>query len=299
MFRINCCGLIAAFAIFLTSSSIRADVQATLINGDVVVTGDNGNNDVRISRIHGSLHLFRGLNGTTINGSSFAVLPIQDDLVIELEGGHDSLEILSLRARSVSHADVHIEMGDGDDQILINNASIARHLIIDTDRFLSGNDDIELENVRVGRFLIADLGDGLDRFFAIDCLVERTMDIEADEMVSIILHRNIADRIEIDSGVAGSDVIRVLNNDVETIEVRTSDESDDVIFMSNSIFTASGIVDLGGGDDVLDLRFNDFGFWGFVRGVLLVVGGPGRDTGIISDNGLFRPAVVLFEGTVR
>jgi len=279
------------------------DVQVTITsnsNPDVVITGDDDGNSVRISYIFQTLHVIQGLDGTTINGSSSSiVLPVQDDVRINLEDGDDQLEITSLSAHAVSHAEVVIELGAGNDELLVTDLYARDNLYIETDTiFSSGNDDVDLQDFQVNGVLVVDLYDGDDCCLVLDGTGLSLAWIVADGTATILCQRNDVDEIFIDSGEDGADKIRVFDNTTETIEVRTSDFADDVLVLQNAIWSGDGIVELGGGNDDLDFRWNTLGSWGWAPSYV-ISGGNGRDTGIIADNGWFTPIVFLFEGTVR
>ena len=227
------------------------DIEVYYSNGDVIVIGDSAANDIEIRRLYSSIHQFRGLNGTTINGSSQALtLPIQDDLKIWMLGGDDFVDIRSVYLRSTTHADLIIEMGRDDDELKVKNANVRRDIVVSDDFVFRGDDKITVNSCRA-----------------------RNIDVETQGSSLIGVVYNDCNWIRIESGLGGDDFISVAGNDATTIDIDASNEDDELIFVGNSVHGFLHIY-LNAGDDSLQFSINDmFGVIGTIDG------GIGRDIG--------------------
>lgn len=250
MFRLTCS---AAVLILINSAMVLGnDLDVYISRGDVIVNGDSDANDLEIRRVYSSLHQFRGLNGTTINGSTEPlILPIRDDLRISMFGGDDFIDIRSLYLRQTSHADLVVRQGRDDDEIVLRSGNISGDVKILDDLVFRGNDTISVRN------------------FQADAIY-----IETQGSAEIGVIYNDCNWIYVESGAAGADIISVVGNDTAFMHIYASDENDDLVFVGNTIENGYGLVNLFDGDDIVQLSVNEL-YWAS----LTIDGGSGNDTG--------------------
>ena len=228
------------------------DIDVYYSRGDVIVRGDSDGNDLEIRRVHSSVHQFRGLNGTTINGSSEPLfLPIQDDLRMWMLGGNDFVDIRSLYLRSTTHADLIIELGSGDDEILLRTGNVRRDVKISDDFLLRGNDTISVRNCNAN-----------------------SIDVETQGSAHIGVVYNNCSWIAIESGAEGSDFISVVGNEAGLIDINASNENDELILVGNDVAGGFLSVSLNDGNDSAKLSVNVLN-----RTNTMIDGGDGMDFG--------------------
>lgn len=249
MFRLT---FTAALLILLPTMVLGNDLQVSVLRGVVRVVGDADANELRIQRIYSTIHMFTGLNGTTINGSSDPLyLPIQDDLRISMGGGADFVDIRSLYLRNTSHADLTVRPGGGNDEIRIRNANITGDVSILDDLVFRGNNTISVKECRADAIYV-----------------------ETQGSAHIGVTHNECRWIYVESGRIGADFISVVGNDTNYMHVFASDSNDDMVFVGNTISNGYGMIELSGGDDFVQVSINELAF-----ASLTIDGGDGRDTG--------------------
>ncbi len=243
---------LALFTVIQSAVAFGNDVEVYYSNGDVIVKGDADGNDIEIRRLHLSVHQFRGLNGTTINGSSDPViLPIQDDLRIWMYEGDDLVDIRSLYLRGTSHADLVVELGSDHDVFSLRNGSVRRDVTI-TDR---------------------DIYRGNDKITVGECSVGDTLDINTQGIADIRVFYNDCRFLFIDSGHFGDDFVSLVANEAISWVIDTSNEDDHMVFIGNHM-TSNARINLHDGND--SIQYSSNGFSGYI---LSIDGGAGTDTG--------------------
>lgn len=223
------------FLVIFGTATVRAnDVEVVFSNGDVLVTGDSAANELEITRLAGSVHQFRGLRGTTINGSTDpVVVPIQDDLRIWMLGGEDFLHLRNVYIRGTSHADLLVEMGRDNDEIRIDSGSVRRKVVISDDRVFRGDDNVYVYN--------------LNAF---------SVYIETQGSARIgVTYSNIS-RLMVESGLVGQDFLNISANDIDFMDVDASNENDHLVFIQNNLSGSFVRVNLNRGNDVAQLYGN-------------------------------------------
>lgn len=66
-----------------SATATAEDIEVFMVRDNVIAVGDSDANDLEIRNVDSTLHQFRGLNGTTVTGSTkLVVLPVRDDLKI-------------------------------------------------------------------------------------------------------------------------------------------------------------------------------------------------------------------------
>ncbi|HUS38168.1 MAG TPA: hypothetical protein VMX74_01890, partial [Pirellulales bacterium] len=164
---------------------LAGNVTASLVDGDLIVTGDRLDNSVEIAIVSGDL-VVRGFDDTTING---AVTPfvavagsatIADDLFVRLGSGddvlilNDGVEVTDRALISLSNGndefgasnitvgtDLNIFAWRGDDTIHLDNIDVGDDLLIHS---TTGNDTINVMNSDIADDIRAKTGAGNDAF---------------------------------------------------------------------------------------------------------------------------------------
>src|SRR5262245_43598107 len=91
---------------------LAGNVTASVVNGNLVVSGDSASNDVVIAQTPSGIVVL-GQPGTTINGgASFTAVGVTGDVRVTLGGGNDTLQAAVAVPR-----DLTIDLGSGDDAV--------------------------------------------------------------------------------------------------------------------------------------------------------------------------------------
>ena len=125
-----------------TRQMMAGDVSVRVTNGNLVVTGDNQDNEIYVFQTDDQSYTLFGENGTRINGlSGMPFTGVTNDLRMNLRNGDNKLAILGMDAGD----DVTIRTGRGNDTIILESVTIRSDLRIRSSR---GDDTIFLmENV--------------------------------------------------------------------------------------------------------------------------------------------------------
>ena len=104
---------------------LAGDVDVIARNGDVLVTGDNASNMIRVESTNGRIQV-TGINGTRVNGIANGVISrsIADDLKINLKQGDNQLTLGSQASSLMVPDDLVVKTGHGDDVIVAPNVSV-------------------------------------------------------------------------------------------------------------------------------------------------------------------------------
>lgn len=109
---------------------MASDVLATITNGNLtkIVGTQEADKFALVSTGRG--YVLAGLDGTTINGRSQVLFnTISGNLTINTKGGNDYVQL----ANFVVGKTLTIDLGDGHDELIIQNAIIKTDLIIEGD----------------------------------------------------------------------------------------------------------------------------------------------------------------------
>lgn len=132
--------------------------------GEVAITGDNLGNGIEV-RTFGNTARVMGLShagsATTINGSTSPVyITLTDDMLINMNGGNDRVDLRYLYVNDLAHSDLNVYLGQGADDLLLDHVDVARNLFIDAG---TESDDVRLTLVNVGNDLTVRGRHGDDR----------------------------------------------------------------------------------------------------------------------------------------
>lgn len=235
--------------------SIETLEDRNLLSGNVLVvigkttlvTGDEAANSIEVSPGDepGEI-IFRGLDGTTINGSVDAFVgTIEGGLAnvkIDLQGGADLAVITNLSEAaenwpvqsipSVANdfeidGNLGIDTGDGEDTVLLRHLDVGGNLDVDTG---AGNDIVVAESISVGKKLVVNTGDGADQ------ILGRAVTVTGKSTVN--------------TG-AGADALGLYNSTLHKNKVNLGTEADSAWIESNTF--ANGISLAGGKNEENEL----------------------------------------------
>lgn len=259
---------------------LAGNVLATVINGELKVTGDNTSNSIALTSLlaaDGTQRAIRIIGrtadgaATLINGKS---LPV--DLVvpgakvtIDARGGNDLISLNGLKTSGLT-----INTGGGKDSVRVTNGEdfSLNPVIIRTAGANSSIADLELEdesvvisNFKARRSLTISTGGGNDR-------------------VTISKFAVTNGTTSINTG-AGRDIVRISDSDFDRFTLETgastpsqsnlADDRDEVYL--TAVRGNSATLAFGGGNDLLVLARNSEGLGIEVAGQVSVNGGVGSD----------------------
>jgi hypothetical protein len=118
-----------------TRQMMAGDVSVSVNSGDLIIEGDDGNNELIIqgTGVDGEFALYAA-NGTSVNGySSIVVAGVTDDIRIHLRDGNNKLGLNRVDVPD----DLRIRLGNGDDEVAIENLAVGD----DADIRTGGGDD--------------------------------------------------------------------------------------------------------------------------------------------------------------
>ncbi len=162
--------LICAVAVNEPSSAQAAgNVQAQLENGDLIVNGDELDNNIIVIQECCSTVVVKGRADTTVNGSSNRFdSQVTHDIIIRLNRGNDFIRVEVVPGFEGIMNDLRIHSGHGDDTIELLGVTVQNDTVLDTG---DGDDVIFIDGVKNpngyhrpdfrGRFRV-DAGSGRD-----------------------------------------------------------------------------------------------------------------------------------------
>ena len=162
---------------------MAGDVSVSVTDGDLVINGDNENNEFMIIGTGvDSPYDIIGVNGTSINGqSAITVDELTDDIRINLKNGDNTLGLSNVYAKDR----MRVRTGKGNDTIVLEESGAKRMLNINSGsgddsiylyrsgsrridvRTGAGNDELALDNSQT-QYLNAKTGGGNDEMYVGD-----------------------------------------------------------------------------------------------------------------------------------
>lgn len=159
----------------LESRWMRAgNVLAAVVQGNLVITEDPAtpatDNQIQIDQIGVPFGTFNITGGgtTTVNGGAAATLPgVVKDINVDLDGGDDLVTVTT----AVIGGNLKIEMGVGDNTVLITNTEVRRNLTVTGE---NNRDDLGILDSTIGANLLFKPFCGVNRMQIGDDLNPRT-----------------------------------------------------------------------------------------------------------------------------
>ncbi|MEZ6130768.1 MAG: peptidylprolyl isomerase [Planctomycetaceae bacterium] len=239
---------------------LTGNVTLQLLGQNAVIRGDRADNAVEILVDNGDV-VARGIDGTTINGSTSDFVLAQDvsqfagSITATFTGGNN---VLSVNGVTVG-GDVVMNGGRGNDQFVIMGGSVIQRNAVMNGR--AGSDVLTVSSATIGRHLILRGGSGKD-----DIVVDNA-EVNGDLRIR---------------GMAGDDDMVVRDSDVgDNLFVLGNHGADVVLVDASNIVKRSALRGGGGADSVVVRGATTF------SGLLIMNGGPGSDRLQTSDESTF------------
>ncbi len=225
------------------------NVQAVLEGSLLLVTGDNANNSVLLSRTATGDVIVSGRNGTTVNGLARARFPrLQLNAAdIRMEGGNDVVTLSGIQTGN----DLYVNLGAGADRLNTSSpVTVGANLTIEA---AEGADNIQLGSVTVVEDTYVD--GGLDSLNAnISGLVSgKSLTVVSDAARDVIAvsDSTLAEVLSIESK-AGNNSISV-SRVVSFAAVISSDLGSDSVAVQDLITSEDFGIFTGAGNDTVTL----------------------------------------------
>jgi hypothetical protein len=255
-------------------------VNVSIVDGDVLITGDNAANSIEITNPTSNVDFYRvtGKSNTRITGrTSFNLGDFDDDIRIDMKNGADTV-VITGRNSDIGDIDaegtLQVDTGSGNDtvrlkyfeaitgSIFINMGSnndtfdaafVRTDLDFDIDMG-TGKDVCTVRHSSVGRDLIVDLQTGADTVTATnvkvwdDLLISNSNETRTREKVKVTLDKfDVDDDLKIDLRFSVDD-IKISNSEADdwTVELWSGD---DKLFMKNCRRFNTSALDGGTGTD--------------------------------------------------
>ena len=148
------CRLVVGFFCFLTcatavnrpgSALAAGNVQAILENGDLIITGDDRDNNIIVIQECCSTVIVKGRADTTVNGSDSRFdTQVTHDIIIRLNRGNDFVRVEVVPGVEGIMNDLKIHSGTGDDTAELLGTTVQDTTVIETG---DGNDVIFIDGV--------------------------------------------------------------------------------------------------------------------------------------------------------
>jgi len=152
-----------------SSAQAAGNVQAQLENGDLIITGDDRDNNIIVIQECCSTVIVKGRADTTVNGSASRFdTQVTHDIIIGLNHGNDFVRVEVVPGVGGTMNDLKIRSGTGDDTVELLGVTVQNDTRIETG---DGDDVIFIDGVQepngyqhpnfTGRFSV-DAGTGQD-----------------------------------------------------------------------------------------------------------------------------------------
>lgn len=138
---------------------LLSNVSVSLRNGDLRITGDDNDNEVKVTQNTNAI-VVEGLSGTTINGSNLLIIAtseVPDDVRVSFAAGGENMLILN---QMIVGDDVNIKGGREADTIYFGRGTVADDINIRTG---NGPDNIYVTAMDVEDLLSINTGSGRDK----------------------------------------------------------------------------------------------------------------------------------------
>jgi hypothetical protein len=262
---------------------LAGNVLASVVNGDLMIKGDNLGNAIRIWAIGANQYRVIPVNAsiygpTTINGTTeYVANGVTRDISVKMLGGDDFVHLLDGNSpRLVAPRNVKLDMGAGNDTAWVDQVQINGKLkVLGGD----GNDQMPIVSSLIKGATTIDAGKGDDALYLngseFDGGVTATMGDGRDVVV---------DGTNAGGGQPGA----VFKGKVQI----TLGKGDDIVSAVTSRFLKSLSISGNAGNDTVNASLSEF------DGPIIVDGGGGTDTlnfMLASNTILHKPKVSNFE----
>lgn len=232
---------------------MAGNVTASIVGGDLVITGDNAANDVRIHQNLGKL-VVEGLNGTRINGDNKDRFPADVDVRVDLNGGLDKLTV-DHNSPLLFNTDIKGNLAiDEVETVKLNNLDLHGSLDVDLE---SVNGRVDMFDFLIEGSLNIHGAGGVQKAFLTQGRVELNANItfqnggnDEIQTVGVLARKSLnvttgsgADRINLD----------LFTQVVEDIAIRTGD-GDDQVIVQQALIGDDLTIDVGDDDNQVTVQ---------------------------------------------
>ncbi len=232
---------------------MAGNVAVSLVAGDLVVTGDNLANQVRIHQSLGKL-VVEGLTGTTINGQAKVKFSVADDVRVDLNGGADKL-VIDHNTPLLFDTDIKGDLQvDEVETVKLSNLDVGGSVDVDLEAVNSRVDMFDFD-IR-GGLTIHGTG-GAQKAFLTSGFVENNVNVlfsngGADEVAVAGLQTR--QDLNITTGDAADRVtVDILTQVVDDIVIRTGD-GDDKVIVRQALIGDDLNIDVGDDDNEVTIN---------------------------------------------
>jgi large repetitive protein len=271
-------------------SMMAGDVQASVVAGDLFLTGDAFGNQIQIHQTSGNFYRVSGDNGTKINGQLARIFRVTGSMNVNLAGGDDTLKMGGIAFQDNVSGNLNVRMGAGKDTVNLGRVTIGGTTTINTEAD-ADRVDLGLLGIYKNVTVLGGTGDDIvnaSGFTALDLTINGEAGLDSIDVHSATMSGNVnllggteADTITsrilnaqtytADTG-AGNDLVNLSSLiRASSVRVFTGAQNDQVVLQS---VVANGpvTIDTASGND--EVRFTN----GLFSGITTIRTGTGNDT---------------------
>lgn len=247
---------------------LAGKVTATLKSGTLTITGDNGNNEIRIAPGLAGQIIVSETSGGTVNKSNNIVFDAASvkNIVVNPKMGHDVVHVSGVALTGY----LSIDLSSGNNEADVVDSSIGGKLTI---KGGNGVDEVTVERCTVTGELIGSLGNGTNGFgLAATDLASKSTITTGTGADHVSIDNTNCDKPIIINTSSGTDLVHFDNsvmNDTTTVDTSAGV---DRFKAENSTFAGNVSVKLGDDNDQIELLQCDWG------AIVVMDGGNGTDT---------------------
>ena len=105
---------------------MAGNITASVVNEELVLTGDGLGNQVEVHQTTGNLYKVTGLNGTKINGKADKSFLFDKGIRVDLKGGDDEFKMGGTVFFDDVDGNLNINMGAGKDKVTLGRVDVDR-----------------------------------------------------------------------------------------------------------------------------------------------------------------------------
>ncbi|HEY2827171.1 MAG TPA: hypothetical protein VGJ04_06185 [Pirellulales bacterium] len=250
---------------------MAGNVTAAMSNHSLTLTGDNLDNEIRITQVAANQFKIDSVSGlTTVNFKDSQIFTVTGNISVNFKAGNDNLRVIGTPSNYTNlPGSLNIVLGDGNNQLQMYNASVGGNLSVSTG---TGQNDLYVSNMSIGSSTI-NSGNNDARFnlgLGINTLALNYMQAERDLLINqqsgslkaTLIGGNVGRNASIQTG-NGNDSVQI--NEyyfAKQLNIQTGAGDDQVMLGENTASTGkpsskmgihadSVFADLGAGNDTL------------------------------------------------
>jgi hypothetical protein len=246
---------------------LAGDISVQVSGGNLIIKGDNGDNDIAIVQTAAGEFTITGNDGEQfkVNGAAAVAGPVNvtgvtKDIKIDLKKGDDSVALTGLGVGTVLAKNVQVNTGAGADVVLVSSGDLSGKLQIDTHASdkPTDNDDVDIVDLTVARNVSVNTGKGDDDVLLSGGSVAGSVFIKTghdNDEVIVENAQQVTGKLYINTGdgKGGGDIVRIRGASVVSgnLNIHTG-KGDDLVEIDEAT-GAKVTIDLGAGNDTLNI----------------------------------------------